>query len=93
MIPTTYLSKLAAITNNQITKVVVNGSYEIAAFSIKQVTASTVEMEYVIPFGSVEEVTLVELKSSEGAVISSNAVYVPITSDTIIKQTIVIKEV
>ncbi|WP_282939003.1 ketopantoate hydroxymethyltransferase [Paenibacillus sp. RC67] len=93
MIPTTYLSKLALFTNNQIVKVVVNGSYEIVSFSIKQVTASTVEMEYVIPFGSIEEVTLIELKSSEDVVISSNAVYVPITSDTIIKQTIVIKEV
>ncbi|MBE1444183.1 ketopantoate hydroxymethyltransferase [Paenibacillus sp. OAS669] len=93
MIPTTYLSELASFTNNRIAKVVVNESYAISSFSIKQVTAGTVEMEYVIPYGSVTEVTLIELKSQDDAVISSNAVYVPITSDTIIKQTIGIKGV
>ncbi|MCP1311123.1 ketopantoate hydroxymethyltransferase [Paenibacillus tyrfis] len=93
MIPTTFLNELAQYTNTQIAKVVLNGSYEINTFRIKKVEADTVELEYFLPAGSVSEVTLIELKSSKGQVVSSNEAYVPITSDTIIKHTMTMKEV
>ncbi|GLI08093.1 hypothetical protein YDYSG_41230 [Paenibacillus tyrfis] len=93
MIPTTFLSELAQFTNTQIAKVVLNGSYEIDTFRIKKVEASIVELEYMIPAGSVAEVTLIELKSNKGQVVSSNEAYVPITSDTVIRHTVTVKEV
>lgn len=93
MIPTTFLSELAQFTNTQIAKVVLNGSYEIDTFRIKRVEAGIVELEYMIPAGSVAEVTLIELQSSKGQVVSSNEAYVPITSDTVIKHTVTVKEV
>ena len=92
MIPTAYLTELAQYSNSKISKVVVNGTYTITSFIIKQVSSSTVELEYMIPLGSVPEATQIELRSSMDQVISTNAVYVPITSDTIIKQTIKVKE-
>lgn len=92
MIPTAYLTELAQYTNTKIAKVVLNSTYEISSFSIKRVTSSTIELEYIIPLGLVTEVKLIELKSSSGQVLSSNTVYVPITSDTIIKQTITVRE-
>ncbi|MFB6366199.1 ketopantoate hydroxymethyltransferase [Paenibacillus elgii] len=93
MIPTTFISELAQFTNTQIEKVVLNGSYEINTFRMKKVDAGTVELEYMIPAGSVAEVKLIELKSSKGQVVSSNEAYVPITSDTVIKHTVTVKEV
>ncbi|GMX63207.1 hypothetical protein Elgi_00570 [Paenibacillus elgii] len=93
MIPTTFLSELAQFTNTQIAKVVLNGSYEINTFRIKKVEAGIVELEYMIPAGSVAEVTLIELKSSKGQVVSANEAYVPITSDTVIRHTVTVKEV
>ncbi|MCP3773666.1 ketopantoate hydroxymethyltransferase [Paenibacillus sp. MZ04-78.2] len=93
MIPTTFISELAQFTNTQIEKVVLNGSYEINTFRIKKVEAGIVELEYMIPAGSVAEVKLIELGSSKGQVVSSNEAYVPITSDTVIKHTVTVREV
>jgi hypothetical protein len=93
MIPTTYLTELATYTKDKISKVVVNGSVEITSFYIKQVNDQIVELEYMITHGSVEDALLIELKSATDVVISSNPVYIPIQSDTIIKQKIKVSEV
>jgi hypothetical protein len=93
MIPTTYLTELATYTKDKIIKVVVNNTVEITSFYVRQVSDHTVELEYMITHGSVETALLIELKSAANVVISSNAVYIPITSDTIIKQKIKINEV
>lgn len=94
MIPNAYLNELAVYTKDRISKVVINGSYEITTFTTRQVTASTVELVYTIPLNLSGQsvVQLIEIKSSSGSVISSNAVFIPIVSDTIMKHTISIKE-
>lgn len=93
MIPTTYLTELATYTKDKIMKVVVNNTVEVTSFYIRQVSDHTVELEYMIPHGSVVTAELIELRSSSDVVVSSNAVYIPITSDTIIKQKMKVSEV
>lgn len=93
MIVQNYLNELAQYTDEKVAKVVLNGGvYEITTFQVKQITDSTLLMEYMVPVGAVNEITLIELKSASGAVVSSNNVYIPVTSDTIIKHTITVKE-
>lgn len=92
MIACTLLSEIAALTDSKIAKVVLNGTYEIDTFEVKSVTGATVGMQYIVPASAVPVVTKIELKNSADQVISSNDVYVPITSDTLILQTIEVKE-
>lgn len=92
MISSMLLSEIAELVDNKIAKVVLNETYEIDTFEVKSVTESTVGMQYIIPASAVSLVTKIELKNSSDQVISSNDVYVPITSDTLILQTIEVKE-
>lgn len=93
MISSKLLSDIAEFTDDKISKVVINGSYEITKFEVKSVTDSTVGMQYIIPASDTNLVTQIELKDSADEVITSNDVYIPITSDTLLLQTIEVKEV
>ena len=93
MISSKLLSDIAEFTDDKIAKVVINGSYEITKFEVKSVTDSTVGMQYIIPASDTNLVTKIELKSSADELITSNDVYIPITSDTLLLQTIEVKEV
>ncbi|AFL99536.1 hypothetical protein Desde_1104 [Desulfitobacterium dehalogenans ATCC 51507] len=92
MIPITFLEDVADYVDGRITKVVLNGYYEITDFDVKQVREGIINMEYKVHNGAVPLITLIELRDSSNNVISSNNVYVPITTDTIITQTIRVKE-
>ncbi|MFD1179196.1 ketopantoate hydroxymethyltransferase [Paenibacillus puldeungensis] len=92
MIQPTYLSEVANYTSGQIAKVVLNDSVEITNFTVKEVTASTVGLQYIVPAASISLVTKIDLKKANGDVICTNNVYVPIVSDTLLLQTILIKE-
>jgi hypothetical protein len=92
MIASTLLSEIAELADSKIAKVVLNGTYEIDTFEVKSVTGATVGMQYIIPASAVPVVTKIELKNSANQLISSNDVYVPITSDTLILQTLEVKE-
>lgn len=92
MISSTLLSEIAELVDSKITRVVLNETYEIDTFEVKSVTGATVGMQYIIPAAAVPVVTKIELKNSADQVVSSNDVYVPITSDTLILQTIEVKE-
>lgn len=92
MIASTLLSEVADLVDSKIAKVVLNGTYEIDTFEVKSVTGATVGMQYIVPASAVPVVTKIELKNSVNQVISSNDVYVPITSDTLILQTVEVKE-
>ena len=92
MIASTLLSEIAILADSRIAKVVLNETYEIDDFEVKSVSGSTVGMQYIVPISAVPVVTKIELKDGAGQVISSNDVYVPITSDTLILQTIEVKE-
>lgn len=92
MISSMLLSEIANLVDNKIAKVVLNDTYEINTFEVKSVTGTTVGMQYIIPASAVSIVTKIELKNSANQVVSSNDVYIPITSDTLILQTIEVKE-
>jgi len=87
-----FLSSIAGYVDGQVAKVVLNGSYEITSFKVKEAEQGLVNMQYVVPDGVVPIVSLIELRDSSDTVISSNEVYVPITADTIITQSIRVKE-
>lgn len=92
MIHAEFMREVASFTNAKISKVVLNGSYEIRDFMIKYVDENVVVMNYFIPFGSVSTIELIELQDDSGRVICSNTVNVPLASDTIMVQTIEVKE-
>lgn len=93
MISNEFINEVAMFTDGKIKKVVINGIYEIITFSLKQVTTNVLSMQYLVPFGAVAAINKIELKDELNQVISSNDVYVPITSDTVISQSIRISEV
>lgn len=91
MIPTTYLNELAQYTDDKIAKVVINETYEVESFLLRELSGNLIELEFMIPLGAVSDVTLIELQSEDGQTISTNTVFVPITTDTMIRQTIQVK--
>lgn len=93
MITKDYLNEVAFETYDKIAKVKLNdGEYEITQFNIKQTSENIVQLEYTIPLGSVTEVRKIELMSRANEVISRNDIYIPITSTTIIKHHIYVKD-
>lgn len=93
MITSTFLHDVAVYVDDHIDKVVLNGSYEITDFEVKQVTDSTLALNYMVRVADVSLITLIELKDSSNNVKTTNAVNVPIASDTLMLQTIELKEV
>ena len=93
MIAESFLRDVAEYVNSRVAKVVLNGSYEITQFEVKQVTDNTLAIKYIIPAAEVSLVTLIELQDAAGNVITTNNVNVPITSDTLMLQTISVEEV
>ena len=90
MIQQSYLNEVANKVHTDIAKVVINDTVEITAFQVKQLTASTVRLEFIIPQGSVPNVTKIQLRKSNNAIIRSSSVFIPITSDTLIKHNITV---
>ncbi|UHA72304.1 ketopantoate hydroxymethyltransferase [Paenibacillus sp. 481] len=93
MITASVMHELSAHIHGKIAKVVLNGKFEITQFRVKQVTNALVELEYLIPANAVDSVTLIELRDAQNGVISTNHVFVPVPSDTLITQQISVKEV
>lgn len=92
MINTQLLVDIANSIEQRAAKVVLNGNYEITSFDVKQVDGSTVVLNYFVLAADVSLITLVELKDSANEILSSNPVNVPLASDTMILQTILVKE-
>ncbi|MNW37321.1 hypothetical protein D3C74_143610 [compost metagenome] len=93
MITGTFLASLANYANGRITKVVLNDAIEITNFLVKEITESTIGMQFIVPVAEVSLVTKIDLKDNSDNVISTNNVNVPIASDTLLLQTLIIKEV
>lgn len=93
MISTQFLHDVATYTDGRIAKVVLNGSVVITDFEVKQVTDNKLALNYIVRSSSVSTITLIELKDATDNIISSNAVNVPIASDTLMLQTVEVKEV
>lgn len=93
MISEEFLHDVAEYVDGQVAKVVLNGSYEIEEFETKAVTDNVLALNYIIPASEISLVTTIELKDVADTIITSNIVQVPITSDTLMLQTIEVKEV
>ncbi|GIQ62132.1 hypothetical protein PACILC2_07000 [Paenibacillus cisolokensis] len=93
MIAEHLLHDLAEYVGGRVAKVVLNGNYEIAEFEVKQVTDNVLALNYLVPVSDVPLITLIELKDSANKVLSSHEVNVPIASDTMMLQTVEVKEV
>lgn len=92
MIDTVFLHDVAEYVDSRVAKVVLNGTYVITDFEVKQVTDNVLAMKYLIPAADVSLVTKIELKDATDNVISSNNVYIPITADHLMIQSIEVKE-
>lgn len=88
-----FLSDVARFVDANISKVVLNDTVEITSFSVKEVTGSTVGMQYIVPAADVSLVTKIELKDANNNIKTTNNVYVPITTDTLLLHTVQVKEV
>lgn len=93
MISTAYLAEIANYTNNKISKVVINSTVEITDFIVKNVNGSLIGMQYIVPSKLVSLVTKIDLITDKNQVISTNNVYIPIISDTLMLHTFLVKEV
>ena len=93
MIVSTFLNEVAEYTDSKIAKVVLNDVYEITTFQVKEVTDTTVGMQYIVPSSAISLITKIDLKTATDQLISTNNVYVPIASDTLLLQTIYVREV
>lgn len=92
MITDRFLGNVAEYVNTNVAKVVLNQTYEITNFSVKSVQDNVLTIEYMVPAASVSVVNLIQLRDASGALVSENSVYVPVPSDTIIRQTITVSE-
>ncbi|MBB6733177.1 ketopantoate hydroxymethyltransferase [Cohnella zeiphila] len=92
MIEPNLLHDVATYIDGRVAKVVLNGSYEIVNFEVKEVTDNTLALNYIVPIADVQLITQIDLQDASGTVLTSNPVNVPISSDTLILQTINVKE-
>ncbi|QHZ52148.1 ketopantoate hydroxymethyltransferase [Paenibacillus larvae] len=92
MIATAFLNEVAGYAQKLIGKVVLNGDYEVENVQ-KTLNDNVINLEYVVPKGAVENINTIEVKATDGGLISKNEVFIPITSDTVIKQTLFVEEV
>ncbi|MGG3278852.1 ketopantoate hydroxymethyltransferase [Paenibacillus solani] len=93
MISSQFLNGVAEYINAKVSKVVINEDFEITQFDVKQVSGSMLALNYIVPASSISLVTQIDLTDESGKLISSNPVYLPVSSDTLILQTIEVKEV
>jgi|HigsolmetaAR201D_1030396.scaffolds.fasta_scaffold57040_2 hypothetical protein len=93
MIAEQFMHDVAQYVEGRVSKVVLNSSYVISQFEQKAVTDGMLAINYIIPASDVSLVTKIELKDAADHVITSHDVNVPITSDTLMLQTIHVKEV
>jgi hypothetical protein len=92
MINIQFLHDVAQYVNTRIAKVVLNGSFVITDFT-RTVEDGMVALNYIVPAADLSLITLIELRDADNALITSDVVNVPITSDTKMLQTVEAKEV
>lgn len=83
----TLLTGTANFVSGDIASARVNGSVVISNLE-KAVSGSTLTVTYTVPQGQATEVTLAELLDSDGNVLTSSTVYVPVESNTVMKHVI-----
>ncbi|MEV2794449.1 ketopantoate hydroxymethyltransferase [Paenibacillus larvae] len=92
MIISSFIQEVADYARDKIATVYLNSSYQVEQVQ-KTFTGNTVNLEYIVPKRAMDNISLIELKTSDDQLISRNEVFIPITSDTVIKQTLFVEEV
>ena len=69
----------------------INGSVSISDLE-KEISGSTLTITYKVPQEQATEITKVELLDANNKVLTSSAVYIPVTTSTILKHTIPVSE-
>ena len=83
----TLLTGTANFVSEDIASARINGSVVISDLE-KTVSGSTLTVTYTVPQDQATEVTLAELLDSDGNVLTSSTVYVPVESNTVMKHVI-----
>lgn len=92
MIEQSFLSDIADYIDNRIHSVRLNDSVIFTKWTVKEAQDCCVSLEFMVPYGTVDSITKIEILDAESAVISTNNVNVPITSDTVILQAFEVEE-
>ena len=88
------LNKLKTFTGEEIQAVLINDTYKITNFVQKIITGGYLRIQYNIEnWEQIKLITNIKFLDSEGFILSNNAVYIPVASDTMIEHRINIREV
>lgn len=86
-----YISHLTQSTMEKVNSVLLNDSIQITELT-KEVEDNTTIIKYAVERGAAETITNIKLLDNNDEVLASSDVYIPLTSDVIIKHAILIKE-
>ncbi|MGE6261094.1 ketopantoate hydroxymethyltransferase [Heyndrickxia sporothermodurans] len=92
MIEPRFMNNVAQYVKTQVAKVVLNGTLPITDFIVKQVTDNILALNYIVRAKDISVITKIELIDSNNAVVSTNSVNIPITTDQRMIQEIEVKE-
>ena len=88
------LNKLKTFTGEEIQAVLINDTYKITNFVQKIITGGYLRIQYNIEnWEQIKLITNIKFLDAEGFILSNNAVYIPVASDTMIEHRINIREV
>lgn len=88
------LNKLKEFTAETIQAVLINDTYKVTTFVQKIITGGYLRIQYNIEnWEQIKLITNIKFLDSEGFILSNNAVYIPVASDTMIEHRINIREV
>lgn len=88
------LNKLKTFTGEEIQAVLINDTYKVTTFVQKIITGGYLRIQYNIEnWEQIKLITNIKFLDSEGFILSNNAVYIPVASDTMIEHRINIREV
>lgn len=85
------LTGVAGFVSGDIASARINGTFSVPDIE-KTVDGSVLTVTYTVTQAQAETITQVELLDSDGTVLTSSAVYVPVTGSTIMKHTIPVSE-
>ena len=85
------LTGVANFVSGDVSTARINGSISVSDLD-KQVTGSTLTITYTVTQEQASEITQVELMDSDGNVLTSSTVYIPVTASTVLKHTIPVAE-
>lgn len=88
------LNKLKEFTAETIQAVLINDTYKVTTFVQKIITGGYLRIQYNIEnWEQIKLITNIKFLDAEGFILSNNAVYIPVASDTMIEHRINIREV